>query len=159
MEDMSPAEKRIYSIGTGGRSWEVFARLLQKQNIQIVADVRSYPSSKVPHFREGQLSASLKELGIERVALGRELGGHRKGGYLQHMESDIFSVGIERLESLAHSKPTVFMCAETLPWKCHRWHISNELTSRGWEVLHLIQPGNILRHIEIPEEGRLWSSI
>ena len=155
---MTLSRRTIYSIGTGGRSWEIFTQILQEQEIQVVADVRSRPSSKIVHFKGDSLSKGLGEIGIERIFLGKELGGYRRGGYLNHTKSELFTKGMERLESLATAKRCAFLCAETLPWKCHRWHISNELTARGWDVVHLIRADQAMRHEEIPQEGRLWTN-
>jgi uncharacterized protein (DUF488 family) len=149
--------KIIYSVGTGGRPWEVFAHLLQEHGIGVVADVRIRPTSSIPHFQQSNLSAALKEAGIQYVYLGKELGGYRRGGYKAHMTTVLFAGGMDRLESLARSARTVFMCAETLPWRCHRWHISRELESRGWQVLHLISPGRVWKRDPEHNEGRLWT--
>jgi len=151
------AQKIIYSIGTGGRPWEVFVQILQEHRIRVVADVRIWATSSIPHFEQSSLSAELRGIGVQYVYLGKELGGYRRGGYQAHMKTPLFASGIEQLESLARSARTVYMCAETLPWRCHRWHISSEMENRNWQVLHLISPGRVWKRNREHNEDHLWT--
>ncbi|MFH1737936.1 MAG: DUF488 domain-containing protein [bacterium] len=155
---MKIAEMTVYSVGTGGRPWEIFVQLLRNQDIRLVADVRSRPVSSVPHFRQTELRDALLGIDLQYIFLGKELGGYQRGGYETHMATKTFAAGMDRLESLAQSARTAFLCAETLPWKCHRWHIATELENRGWQVLHLISPGKVWNRSQVSEENLLWTT-
>jgi uncharacterized protein (DUF488 family) len=135
--------KKIYTLGTGLRSEEDFIEILLAYNIQSVIDVRSYPKSKIPAFNRENLEDLLNREGIEYHFLGKELGGFRKGGYIAYALTEDFKKGIELLESIAILNPSVFICAERFPWKCHRRWIARELHRRGWEVDHIIDKGKV----------------
>lgn len=143
MKDMNHAGpgtlKTIYSLGTSTRSMKEFLDILKLKNITQVCDVRSFPTSKrYPHFSSQPLAVSLREAGIAYLWLGKELGGYRKGGYRSHTETPDFAKGLEELERQASEAPTAFICAELLPWKCHRRFIGSALQARGWKVVHII---------------------
>jgi uncharacterized protein (DUF488 family) len=135
--------KKIYTLGTDLRSGEDFVEILHAYDIQVLIDVRSYPKSKIPIFCKGNLEELLKREGIEYHFLGKELGGFRKTGYSAYTLTEDFRKGIDLLESIAVSHPTVFICAEKFPWKCHRRWIARELHQRGWEVDHIIEKGKV----------------
>ena len=129
----------IYSLGTSTRSMKEFLDILKLKGITQVCDVRSFPTSKrYPHFSSQPLDTSLREAGIFYTWLGGDLGGYRKGGYESHMDTPDFLKGLEELESIASAAPTAFICAELLPWKCHRRFIAGALQARGWKVVHVI---------------------
>ncbi len=133
----------IFTIGTSTRTREEFLALLREHTIQIAVDVRSFPTSRFPHFIKDHLQRTLESEGVDYHYLGRELGGFRKGGYPAYMKSDSFKKGFERLEGMGRQKRTVFICSERFPWKCHRRWISRELTERGWQVIHIIEKGRV----------------
>jgi len=135
--------KKIYTLGTDRRSEEDFTEILLVYNIQSLIDVRSFPRSKIPIFSKENLEDLLKREGIEYHFLGKELGGFRKGGYNSYIITDEFSKGIDLIESIALYKMSVIICAEKLPWKCHRKWISRELHKRDWEVGHIIDKGKV----------------
>jgi len=62
-------------------------------------------------------------------------------GYAAYTTTPAFQEGILRLEKIGHEARTAFLCAERLPWRCHRRFIGDELARRGWTVLHLIGEG------------------
>lgn len=135
----SPGSRKIFTLGTSTRTREEFLDVLAAWGIRRVCDVRSFPSSRrFPHFSRETLSASLEDNGIEYLWMGELLGGYRKGGYQAHMETAEFREGIEALERAAAESPTAVVCAELLPWKCHRRFIASVLESRGWEVVHIL---------------------
>jgi uncharacterized protein (DUF488 family) len=127
--------------------------LLRGHGIRQLADVRTIPKSRHnPQFGGAELSASLEEHGIAYVALPA-LGGLRRArpdsintgwrnasfrGYADYMLTPDFARGLEELEALAHACPTAIMCAEAVPWRCHRSLIADALTVKGWEVLDII---------------------
>jgi uncharacterized protein (DUF488 family) len=135
--------KKIYTLGTDRRSEEDFTEILFAYCIQSLIDVRSFPRSKIPVFNKQNLEDLLKREGIEYHFLGKELGGFRKGGYTSYIITDEFNKGIDLIESIALYKMSVIICAEKLPWKCHRKWISRELHKRDWEVDHIIDKGKV----------------
>lgn len=135
--------KSIYTLGTSRRSWEDFIEILMAYGIECLVDVRSFPRSKLEHFRRENLEKSLVENGIEYRWLGKELGGLRKGGYEAHTQTELFREGIELVESVASEKLTVIVCAERFPWKCHRRWIARELQRRGWRVEHILEKDRV----------------
>jgi uncharacterized protein (DUF488 family) len=137
-------EKRIYTVGTSNRSGEEFFRLLKNHGIEMVVDVRSFPTSRFPYFHREVLAQTLGEAGLGYAYLGRELGGHRRGGYEVYTQTYDYLQGVERLERLSSRCRCVVLCAERLPWKCHRRFIGESLQERGWKVVHII------------EENRIW---
>ena len=129
----------LYTLGTSTRSLEEFLDILRARGITRVCDVRSFPGSRRhPQFSRENLTASLQEAGLDYVWLGNELGGYRKGGYESHMQTDLFRAGLAQLEGLAAEAPAAVVCAEALPWKCHRRFIAGALEERGWDVVHVI---------------------
>ncbi|MDR5694758.1 MAG: DUF488 domain-containing protein [Armatimonadota bacterium] len=136
----------VFTAGTSTRSREEFLHLLRAFGIEVVVDVRRFPTSqRFPHFVQENFRAFLEEAGIAYVHLGRELGGYRPGGYEAFMETRLFQEGILRLEALAREKKVVVVCSERFPWRCHRRFIARALQSRSWEVVHLIEPGRVWR--------------
>lgn len=138
---MSPI---IYSLGTSTRPINEFLALLKAYEIKAAVDVRSFPVSRFPHFSRDSLEKHLLREGILYYYLGKELGGFRKGGYEAHRRSELFKKGIDELERIGEQRKTVFFCSERFPWRCHRRWIAEELTGRGWKVIHLL------------EEKRVW---
>jgi uncharacterized protein (DUF488 family) len=135
--------KKIYTLGTDRRSEEDFTEILLAYSIQSLIDVRSFPRSKIPTFCKKNLEDLLEREGIEYHFLGKELGGFRKGGYASYIITDEFRKGINLIELIALYKMSVIICAEKLPWKCHRKWISRELHKRDWEVDHIIDKGKV----------------
>jgi len=135
-------ERTVFTLGTSTRGLDEFIDLLRARGIRRVCDVRSFPASRrYPHFTREPLSAALEEAGISYLWLGETLGDYRKGGYEAHMQSPAFRAGLEELEGLAEEEPTAVVCAELLPWRCHRRHIAEALRARGWRVVHVIDSG------------------
>ncbi len=151
--DKKDAVIKIWTIGHSTRNLAEFLELLAVNNIEAVADVRSYPGSrKFPHFNARGLAASLSANGIEYVPF-KQLGGRRKTrpdspntvwrhaafrGYADYMETVEFADGIESLLELARLKRTAVMCAEAVWWRCHRSMISDHLKAAGVTVEHIM---------------------
>lgn len=177
-----PLLNRIYTIGHSTRSLDELVRLLEEHDVTRLADIRRYPGSRrYPHFAGESLAATLPPLGIEYVHFP-DLGGRRSpskkspnGGwrndqfraYADHMGTDEFRNSVDRL--LGSAKVTAYMCAEAVPWRCHRNLLSDELVRRGLEVVHIIGPGSAQPHTlnpmaridgEIitypPEQSEIW---
>jgi uncharacterized protein (DUF488 family) len=145
---------RIFTLGHGNRALEELEALLKLHRVPCLVDVRAHPGSRRhPQFGRGALEDSLPKAGIRYVWEGQALGGRRRArpdsrhvamrndsfrAYADHMESDEFRAGIERLLELARESPIAIMCAERLPWQCHRFMISDYLVAHGVGVLHVI---------------------
>jgi len=152
----------IWSVGHGARPLEVFLAVLDAAEIKALADIRSQPGSRRhPHFGAEALEAALGKVGITYVHLP-ELGGRREPladspnralrvaafrGYADHMSTEEFARGYERLTSIGSESRTAFMCAETLWWRCHRRLVADRLTVDGWNVTHLFAPGKSETHV------------
>lgn len=129
----------VYTIGTSTRTIQEFVSLCQRFNLQAIVDVRRFPFSRLKHFKKAEFSSELKQNGIDYFYLGDLLGGFRDKGYQEHMHSPEFEKGIDRLEQIASGQNTAFICAEKLPWKCHRWFIASRLKQDGWRVIHILE--------------------
>jgi uncharacterized protein (DUF488 family) len=152
----------VWSAGHGARPLEDFLALLRGADIEALADVRLLPGSRRhPHFGAESLEAALHQIGIAYMHLPA-LGGRRAPrpdsphralrvaafrGYADHMSTDEFARGYDRLTSLAGESRTAVMCAETLWWRCHRRLIADRLTVDGWTVTHLFAPGKSEPHL------------
>ena len=143
----------IWTIGHSNRPIDEFTELLRVHKIRLLVDVRAIPRSRHnPQFNIDRLAESLKEAVLHYVHLPR-LGGLRKArnnsinvgwrnasfrGYADYMQSEEFWKALEELTVYGQGGPTAIMCAEAVPWRCHRSLISDALTVRGWEVRHII---------------------
>ena len=148
------SQPEILTVGHSNHDESEFIELLQGAGIQLIADVRRYPGSRrQPHFERSALAALLREAGIDYRWLGESLGGRRRPspdstndgweseqfrGYADHMQTDEFRRGLDRLETLASAGATAIMCAEAEPSRCHRGLLSDALLLRGWQVLHVL---------------------
>lgn len=131
----------IWTIGHSNHPKNEFLELLSEHGIQVLVDVRSFPTSKVDHFKKEQMERWLPEHGIEYVWMGKELGGYRRGGYKVHMRTKLFREGIQKLLAIASQKRTCIMCMEPNPKYCHRRFISAHLERKGVKVFHIIAKG------------------
>jgi len=132
---------KLWTIGHSNRSMETFLELLKEHAIQVLADIRSFPTSKIEHFKKEAMEKWLPEHGIEYLWLGRELGGYRRGGYKAHMRTKLFKEGIRKLLETASQKRTCIMCMEPNPKYCHRRFISAHLERKGVNVIHIVAKG------------------
>jgi uncharacterized protein (DUF488 family) len=129
----------IYTLGTSTRTSDEFIDLFREHEIEVGVDVRSFPTSRFPHFIKESLRGILESEGIHYHYLGKELGGLRKGGYPAYMETDSFRKGLERLEEIGRERRSAFFCAEKFPWRCHRRWLARKFIERGWKVIHIIE--------------------
>lgn len=152
---------KIWTIGHSTRTIEEFLELLILNDIEAVADVRSYPGSRsYPHFNAKALRETLTARGIDYVPL-KELGGRRRSrpdspntvwrneafrGYADYMETAGFSDSVNALLKLARLKRTAIMCAEAVWWRCHRSLISDFLKASGVTVEHIMDGGKNVIH-------------
>jgi uncharacterized protein (DUF488 family) len=154
----------IYTIGHSTRPFEELVGLLREHAVERLADIRRYPGSRRhPHFSRDALAAALPDLGIAYVHFP-ELGGRRKPrpdspntawrnaqfrAYADHMSTPGFREAVDSL--LASPLVTAVMCAEAVPWRCHRNLLSDELVRRGLEVVHILSPGATRLHQLTPD--------
>jgi uncharacterized protein (DUF488 family) len=147
---------KLYTIGHSTRTLDDFIALLKREGVSHLVDVRAFPTSKrYPHFNQSNLTESLAANGI-RYTHFPELGGRRKvrrdshntlwrnagfRGYADYMETREFSNALDDLLELASSEPTAIMCAEAVPWRCHRSLISDAAVARGFRVYHILDSG------------------
>ena len=143
----------VFTIGHSTRTWKVFLELLRAHGIKRVIDVRSIPRSRHnPQFNREALSAKLRSARIGYVHL-RKLGGLRHArrdspnmgwrnasfrGFADYMQTPDFEAGLQRLTKLAKQKKSALMCAEAVPWRCHRSLIADALVVRGIRVADII---------------------
>jgi uncharacterized protein (DUF488 family) len=163
----------LYTVGHSTRAIEELLALLDEAGVRMLADVRRFPASRRhPQYDRGALEATLAARGIGYRWLGERLGGRRKAtlpierspnrawqveafrNYADAMTTPEFLAGVHELERIAHAAPTAYMCAEKPWWKCHRRILSDLLLARGWDVVHLIDPGKRAAH-ELSEWARV----
>jgi uncharacterized protein (DUF488 family) len=154
--------KRVFTIGHSTHPIEDFFALLSQQEIKLLADVRSYPSSKRwPQFNQEELQRTVERAGIE-YRWFKSLGGRRHSknvasphtawqipafrSYADYADGDDFSAGLDELIALAVHKRTAYMCSEGLWWRCHRRIISDHLVVQGWTVMHIMPTGKLTEH-------------
>ncbi len=126
----------IYTIGHSNRNIEEFLAILKKFGVEIIIDVRRFPTSKYDVFKKENIARILEENGINYVHL-EALGGYR-GGYEKWMESNEWRRAYEELKKIAKEKKACIMCAEKLPFRCHRRYIAKKLAKENWIVIHIL---------------------
>jgi uncharacterized protein (DUF488 family) len=143
----------VLTIGHSARSLESFIELLRLNEVTTVTDVRTIPRSrKNPQFNKDTFPASLAQANIDYQHMPA-LGGLRHTrrdspnigwenasfrGYADYMQTEEFEQGLADLIDLAGKSRVVVMCAEVVPWRCHRWLIADALVIRGIGVEHII---------------------
>jgi uncharacterized protein (DUF488 family) len=143
----------LYTIGHSDRLLEQFIGLLKAHGIKQVVDVRTIPRSRHnPQFNKADFAKSLrnKKIGYRHM---KKLGGLRHTkvnsqnlgwnnlsfrGFADYMGTQEFDTAIEKLKSIARKKKTAIMCAEAVPWRCHRSLIADALTKQCWKVFHIM---------------------
>ncbi len=143
----------LFTIGHSTHSLEEFVRLLNEHLIVRIADVRSIPKSRhCPQFNADALEASLHAAGIGYTHIPT-LGGRRHSrkdsintgwrntsfrGYADYMATPQFAQGLEELMRIARAETAAVMCAEVVPWRCHRSLIADALIVKGWDVRDIL---------------------
>jgi len=165
----------IFTIGHGNRAIGEFIVLLQEADINCLVDVRAYPASRRhPQFARAALEQPLLDANIHYLWEGQALGGRRKPNknsphtalgnagfraYADHMLTAEFQQALDRLLALASGERIAIMCAERLPWQCHRYLIADSMVAHGEKVLHLIesekQREHQLNEVARAEQGRV----
>ena len=148
-------ELTVLTIGHSTRSIAAFVSILKAHAVERLVDVRTIPKSRrVPHFNSDALAKSLQREGIDYIHL-KSLGGLRHArkdsintgwrntsfrGYADYMATADFRAGLESLLDRAREKRTAIMCAEAVPWRCHRSLIGDALLVRGVHIEDILSP-------------------
>lgn len=153
--------KQIYTIGHSTRDMEEFLHILKTYKITQLVDVRTLPGSrKFPQYDKENMEVALPENGILYIHK-KNLGGlrhttkesintgwHNKSfrAYADYMQTNEFTEALEELMSLSKAKTTVIMCAEAVPWRCHRSLIGDALLIRDYEILDIFSEKKTQAH-------------
>jgi uncharacterized protein (DUF488 family) len=159
----------VWTVGHSNHPIERFVEILKAHGIGRVIDVRRFPASrKWPHFNAASLAMSLPAAGIDYDEMP-ELGGRRKPlpdsphtawrmeafrGYADFMDRPEFAESLRRVVELSGEKRSALMCAESLPWRCHRSLIADALLARGVEVFEILSEKEARPH-KLPDFARL----
>lgn len=155
----------IFTIGHSNRQLDDFIKLLQAHDVELLVDVRAFPGSRrQPHFGHEALQESLRRVGIGYTHR-RNLGGRRKldpvhvdedccsawrnasfHAYAQHTQSPAYASALDDLVTTSTTQHVAIVCSEAVPWRCHRWLISDTLVARGVAVLHVLDSGPPRQH-------------
>ena len=159
----------LWTIGHSTRPVAKFMALLRAHGIQRLIDVRTIPRSRHnPQFNLDQISRSLEEARIHYLHMPA-LGGLRHArrdsintawrnasfrGFADYMQTPEFAVALKELMRLARSRRTAIMCAEAVPWRCHRSLVADALLARGFNVEEITSETSTRRHTLTP-----WSRV
>ena len=155
----------IFTIGHSTRPVSEFVEIINAYGIKKVVDIRSIPKSRHnPQFSQDALRESLKAAKIGYLHM-KGLGGLRHAlrdspnmawrnasfrGFADYMQTREFEEQLEKLIEAAEKRATVIMCAEAVPWRCHRSLIGDALLVRGVQVRHIISAGSSRDHSLTP---------
>jgi uncharacterized protein (DUF488 family) len=148
-----PRHPTIWTVGHSTRPIGEFANSLLTHEIRLLVDVRTIPRSRHnPQFNTDTLAQSLRDAGLQYRHLPK-LGGLRKPkidslnngwrnasfrGYADYMQTEDFQRALKELMAYGTDMKTAILCAEAVPWRCHRSLIADALVARGWEVRHIL---------------------
>lgn len=151
----------MFTIGHSTRTLGAFTRILLDNDVTLLADVRTVPRSRHnPQFNKETLPASLQDSGIKYLHLAG-LGGLRRAapdslntgwqnasfrGYADYMQTAEFAENLDGLIKLSREETVCLMCAEAVPWRCHRSLIADALLVRGITVVHLLSETSRRNH-------------
>ena len=155
------SELTLYTIGHSTRTLHEFMELLNVYGITLLLDVRTVPRSRHnPQFNKETLPTTLKSYGVKYIHMP-DIGGLRHPkrdsinlawknmgfrGYADYMQTKEFIDTLLKITALARENCLALMCAEALPWRCHRSLISDALVVRHVKVLHIISRNNTITH-------------
>ena len=150
------APRTIHTVGHSTRTIAAFVELLNSHRIEMLIDVRRWPMSRRhPHFNREALSAALEEKNIAYL-WRQDLGGFRKAeanspntawrvatfrAYADFMLTVPFETIAKEIEAIASAKRISLMCAEAVPWQCHRQLLADAFLIRDWSVRHIMENG------------------
>ena len=155
------SELTVFTIGHSTRTLDEFLELLKTYCVALVVDVRTVPRSRHnPQFNKETLPNTLKPQGIKYIHMP-DIGGLRRPkhdsinlawknsgfrGYADYMQTQEFTDNLLKIIALARENRLALMCAEALPWRCHRSLISDALVVRHVKVEHIISATSCLNH-------------
>jgi uncharacterized protein (DUF488 family) len=159
------ARPTIFTVGHSTRSFEELVDVVKSHGVRAIADVRIFPRSRRhPHVNDDALARELPRVGIEYLPF-KSLGGHRKArpdsiniawrnasfrGYADYTQTPAFQTALDELMCAARERQTAIMCAEAVPWRCHRSLIADALLVRGWDVQDIFD-AKIAKPHKLPE--------
>jgi uncharacterized protein (DUF488 family) len=151
----------MMTVGHSNRPLDELIGMLQAHGVDLLVDVRTVPKSRYnPQFNTESLPAPLREAGIEYLHM-RGLGGLRHArkdsintgwrndsfrGYADYMQTPEFDAALGELLQVSDGRQAAVMCAEAVPWRCHRSMIADALTARGVAVEHIMSAGKRSPH-------------
>jgi uncharacterized protein (DUF488 family) len=151
----------IYTIGHSTKTAKELIKIIKAHGVKKVVDVRTIPKSRHnPQFNLDTIRESLKKAGLKYEHM-EILGGLRKAdknskntgwrnlsfrGFADYMQTEKFEEGLTRLKKVASKQPTAIMCAEALPWRCHRSLIADAFTVQKWKVFHIMSQKTAQEH-------------
>ncbi len=152
---------RAYTIGHSTHSLDRFLSMLRPYQINLVVDIRTVPRSRHnPQYNKEVLPLALRQRGVRYLHMPG-LGGLRRAqadsanrgwrntsfrGFADYMQTPEFESAMEELMEAVVKERLVLMCAESLPWRCHRSLVADALLVRGVQVVHLFERGDSLDH-------------
>lgn len=155
----------VLTVGHSTRSQRDFVALLKAHRVMRLVDVRTIPRSRHnPQFNRDRLAPALRRTGISYLHM-KALGGLRHAradslntawrnasfrGFADYMQTREFAQALQRLMKLAKSKQTAIMCAEAVPWRCHRCMIADALLARGYEAEEIASLSSTRAHRMTP---------
>lgn len=148
------ASQTIFTIGHSTHSTREFIKILKSFDVEMLVDVRHYPGSRhCPQFGKARLKRNLLRNNIEYLHM-EELGGRRRvnknselnaawknpafRGYADYMQTKEFKAALKTLMKLSKNKRVVIMCAEAVPWRCHRSMIGDALLLHRFSILDIL---------------------
>ena len=164
----------LLTIGHSTHPMDEFIEMLKDHGVEEIVDVRSIPKSRhCPQFNADTLEQFLGKAKIGYTHI-EKLGGHRHSrkdsinrgwrnasfmGYADYMATEEFAEGLDALARIAGVKKTAIMCAEAVPWRCHRSLIADAMCEKGWEVRDILSSKTSSEHRLTPflkvVDGRL----
>jgi uncharacterized protein (DUF488 family) len=162
---MKTSRRVVFTVGHSTRSVKELVEILRAHGVERVVDVRTIPRSRYnPQFNREALSKALHNRHLSYRHM-KSLGGLRHAdsdsvnagwrnasfrGFADYMQTPSFEEALERLLKLAQQKPTAIMCAEAVPWRCHRSLIADALTVRGYVVRNILSARSAKPHVLTP---------
>ena len=164
-ETVLVTQPTVLTIGHSTRTLDTFIEMLCAHGVRHLVDVRTIPRSRHnPQFNRDTLPEALRLAGIAYTHM-ELLGGLRHArpdspnagwhnssfrGFADYMQTPEFETGLEKLIQLAARERTAIMCAETVPWRCHRSLIADALKVRGVQVEHIMSESRTQPHLLTP---------
>jgi uncharacterized protein (DUF488 family) len=151
----------VFTIGHSNRPLEVLISLLRANGVTLLVDIRTVPRSRHnAQYNRETLPGSLQPSGIGYLHMPA-LGGLRHPrrdsinsawqndsfrGYADYMQTPEFAGAVKEVMALARSERVALMCAEAVPWRCHRSLVADALSVRGVEVRHIMSAASVKPH-------------